>query len=129
LHTSLLSLLLLLLLLQGPLDEHSAAHFISIAMLRLQHCHQLLLLLLLQGPLDERSAAYVVAMALLGLQHCHQLGIIYRGMSAITLLMTESGLVQMVDFRSANCCSGGRGYRMDRLCRAHIFTLSRTGNW
>ena len=88
--------------------------------------HRHLLLLLLQGPLDERSAAYVVAMALLGLQHCHQLGIIYRGMSAITLLMTESGLVQLADFRSANCCSGWRGYRMDRVCRAHILTLLMT---
>lgn len=57
--------------------------------------------LLQEGPLDERSAAYVVAMALLGLHHLHCLGIIYRGLSAITLLMTESGLVQLVDFRCA----------------------------
>lgn len=54
---------------------------------------------MLQGPLDERSAAYVTAMAVLGLSHLHRLGIAYRGLSAITLLVTEGGLVQLVDFR------------------------------
>jgi hypothetical protein len=39
-------------------------------------------------------------MAVLGLSHLHRLGIAYRGLSAITLLVTEGGLVQLVDFRS-----------------------------
>jgi hypothetical protein len=68
--------------------------------------------LLQEGPLDERSAAYVVAMVLLGLHHLHCLGIIYRGLSAITLLMTESGLVQLVDFRwGGGAGRGGAGWK------------------
>lgn len=60
----------------------------------------------LQGPLDERSASYVTAMAILGLSHLHRLGIAYRGLSAITLLVTEGGLVQLVDFRFAKAAEG-----------------------
>ncbi|KAF8060315.1 protein phosphatase 2C [Scenedesmus sp. PABB004] len=62
--------------------------------------------LLQGGPLDERSAAYVSAMALLGLSHLHRLGLMYRGLSAITLLVTEGGLVQLVDFRFARRAVG-----------------------
>eukprot|EP00882_Tetradesmus_deserticola_P006856 GHRQ01007222.1.p1 GENE.GHRQ01007222.1~~GHRQ01007222.1.p1 ORF type:complete len:320 (+),score=136.27 GHRQ01007222.1:462-1421(+) len=65
-----------------------------------------LAVLLQAGPLDERSAAYITAMALLGLGHLHRLGIAYRGLSAITLLVTEGGLVQLVDFRFAKATEG-----------------------
>jgi hypothetical protein len=46
----------------------------------------------------------VAANAVLALQHLHYLGIIYRGLNALTLLVTEAGLVQLVDFR---CVWGG----------------------
>lgn len=75
----------------------------------------------LQGPLDERSAAYVVAMALLGLHHLHQLGIIYRGLSAITLLMTESGLVQLVDFRWVCNVSFALGVLLQCVALKHVW--------
>eukprot|EP00879_Flechtneria_rotunda_P004427 GHRR01004678.1.p1 GENE.GHRR01004678.1~~GHRR01004678.1.p1 ORF type:complete len:470 (+),score=165.57 GHRR01004678.1:34-1410(+) len=62
--------------------------------------------LLQGGPLDERSASYVVGMVVLGLGHLHHLGITYRGLSGNTLLMTEGGLVQLVDFRFAKRAEG-----------------------
>jgi hypothetical protein len=49
-------------------------------------------------------------MAVLGLSHLHRLGIAYRGLSAITLLVTEGGLVQLVDFR----------YCVGTLCSAYL---------
>eukprot|EP00878_Enallax_costatus_P013880 GHUV01014515.1.p1 GENE.GHUV01014515.1~~GHUV01014515.1.p1 ORF type:complete len:400 (+),score=6.70 GHUV01014515.1:1-1200(+) len=67
--------------------------------------------LLQGGPLDERSAAYITAMVVLGLNHLHRQGIAYRSLSAITLLVTEGGLVQLVDFRFAKR-SEGRTYTL-----------------
>lgn len=63
-------------------------------------------IIMLQGALDERSASYITAMVVLGLSHLHRLGIAYRGLSAITLLVTEGGLVQLVDFRFAKKAEG-----------------------
>ncbi|KAI8469910.1 MAG: kinase-like domain-containing protein [Monoraphidium minutum] len=54
-----------------------------------------------EGPLDDYSAAYVSACALLGMQHLHYLDIVYRGLSAQTILVTETGVMQLVDFRFA----------------------------
>jgi hypothetical protein len=45
----------------------------------------------------------VAGNAVLALQHLHYLGIIYRGLNALTLLVTEAGLVQLVDFRWVWC--------------------------
>jgi serine/threonine protein kinase len=55
--------------------------------------------LLAEGPLDDYSASYIAACCLLGLQHLHQLGVVYRGLSTLTILVTESGIMQLVDFR------------------------------
>jgi hypothetical protein len=53
----------------------------------------------------------------LALSHLHRLGIAYQGLSAITLLVTEGGLVQLVDFR----------YSVQTLCSAHC--LLSDGMW
>lgn len=45
-------------------------------------------------------------MVVLGLNHLHRQGIAYRGLSAITLLVTEGGLVQLVDFRFSKRAEG-----------------------
>ncbi|GBF88184.1 phosphatase 2C and cyclic nucleotide-binding kinase domain-containing protein [Raphidocelis subcapitata] len=55
--------------------------------------------LLAEGPLDDYSAAYITACCLLGLSHLHSLGFVYRGLSALTILVTEAGVMQLVDFR------------------------------
>lgn len=54
-----------------------------------------------EGPLDDYSASYAAACALLGLQHLHFLGLVFRGLSAQTMLVTETGVMQLVDFRCA----------------------------
>ena len=51
--------------------------------------------------MDDLSAAYIVANVILGLQQLHYLGILYRGLNALSLLITEAGLIQLVDFRFA----------------------------
>lgn len=57
--------------------------------------------LLADGALDDYSAAYAAACVVVALQHLHLLGVLYRGLSADTVLVTETGLLQLVDFRFA----------------------------
>lgn len=61
----------------------------------------ILLLKCWQGPLDEYSTFYVAACAVLALEHLHYLDIIYRGLNAATMMVSEGGLMQLVDFRFA----------------------------
>ncbi len=50
-------------------------------------------------PLDEASAMYVAASVVLGLEHLHWSGVIYRGLCLHSVVVTEGGQVQLVDFR------------------------------
>lgn len=82
--------------------------------------------LLSEGPLDDYSAAYIAACCLLGLSHLHSLGFIYRGLSALTILVTEAGVMQLVDFR----CGGGgqtRGIAGQGTAQPQCWGASRAG--
>ncbi|PNW77593.1 hypothetical protein CHLRE_10g443550v5 [Chlamydomonas reinhardtii] len=52
-------------------------------------------------PFDEASAMYIAASVVLGLEHLHWSGVIYRGLSVHSVVVTEGGQVQLVDFRFA----------------------------
>ncbi|KAG2485550.1 hypothetical protein HYH03_015717 [Edaphochlamys debaryana] len=52
-------------------------------------------------PFDEPSAMYIAASVVLGLEHLHWSGVIYRGLSVHSVIVTEGGQVQLVDFRFA----------------------------
>mmetsp|Transcript_42463 Transcript_42463/g.127296 ORF Transcript_42463/g.127296 Transcript_42463/m.127296 type:complete len:1094 (-) Transcript_42463:580-3861(-) len=64
------------------------------------------------AALDERSAAFVVASLVLGLEHLHFSDVVYRGLSAATVIVNDGGQVQLVDFRFA---THGKG-RAFTLC-------------
>ncbi|KAG1657206.1 hypothetical protein FOA52_008239 [Chlamydomonas sp. UWO 241] len=68
-------------------------------------------MLLTHDPLDERSSAFVAASVLLGLEHLHWSDVVYRGLAASTIVVTEAGQVQLVDFRFA-VRSSGRAYTL-----------------
>lgn len=51
------------------------------------------------GPLDEPSAKFVVASLILALEHLHYSRVVYRGLSLQTVLVAETGNLQLVDFR------------------------------
>jgi CRP-like cAMP-binding protein len=68
-------------------------------------------MLLTYEPLDERSSAFVAASVLLGLEHLHWSDVVYRGLAASTVVVTEAGQVQLVDFRFATR-SSGRAYTL-----------------
>lgn len=55
--------------------------------------------LLQSGPLDETSVCYLAASLVLALEHLHHLEIIYRAVTPHTVILTETGLVQLLDFR------------------------------
>ncbi|GIL79333.1 hypothetical protein Vretimale_16527 [Volvox reticuliferus] len=57
--------------------------------------------LMVPMPFDEASAMYIAASVVLGLEHLHWSGVIYRGLSAHSVVVTEGGQVQLVDFRFA----------------------------
>lgn len=68
-------------------------------------------MLLAPGPLDEPSAVFVAASIVLGLEHLHWSHTLYRGLSVHSVIVTEGGQVQLVDFRFARK-DDGRAYTL-----------------
>ncbi|GAX81252.1 hypothetical protein CEUSTIGMA_g8684.t1 [Chlamydomonas eustigma] len=62
-------------------------------------------------PFDELSAVFVAASVVLGLEHLHWSQVIYRGLSVNSIIITEGGQVQLVDFRFARK-NEGRAYTL-----------------
>jgi serine/threonine protein kinase len=58
-------------------------------------------MLVQQGALDDESARFVAASVVLGLEHLHFSGVVFRGLTADTVLVTETGNLQLVDMRFA----------------------------
>eukprot|EP00798_Chlamydomonas_sp_ICE-L_P016616 gene16616-22859_t len=58
-------------------------------------------MLLHPQPFDPLSSMFVAASVVLGLEHLHWSQVIYRGLSAHSIIITEGGQVQLVDFRFA----------------------------
>eukprot|EP00195_Chlamydomonas_chlamydogama_P010756 CAMPEP_0202906016 /NCGR_PEP_ID=MMETSP1392-20130828/37031_1 /ASSEMBLY_ACC=CAM_ASM_000868 /TAXON_ID=225041 /ORGANISM="Chlamydomonas chlamydogama, Strain SAG 11-48b" /LENGTH=1079 /DNA_ID=CAMNT_0049594355 /DNA_START=194 /DNA_END=3430 /DNA_ORIENTATION=- len=69
-------------------------------------------MLLHPNPFDEMSAVFVAASVILGLEHLHWSQVIYRGLSVHSVIVTEGGQVQLVDFRFARKNEG----RAHTLC-------------
>ncbi|KAJ9512342.1 hypothetical protein QJQ45_012886 [Haematococcus lacustris] len=67
--------------------------------------------LLAAGPLDDTSACFVAANVLLALEHLHWSHVIFRGLSMHSVIVTEGGQVQLVDFRFARR-DDGRAYTL-----------------
>ncbi|KAL6754679.1 phosphatase 2C and cyclic nucleotide-binding/kinase domain-containing protein-like protein [Haematococcus lacustris] len=67
--------------------------------------------LLAAGPLDDTSACFVAANVLLALEHLHWSRVIFRGLSMHSVIVTEGGQVQLVDFRFARR-DDGRAYTL-----------------
>ena len=68
-------------------------------------------MLLTPQPFDELSAVFVAASVVLGLEHLHCSNVIYRGLSVHSIIVTEGGQVQLVDFRFARK-NEGRAYTL-----------------
>ena len=53
------------------------------------------------GAFKEESAKFVCASITLAIDHLHKAGVIYRGLSPETIIVTRDGAVQLTDFRYA----------------------------
>ena len=51
-------------------------------------------MLLQPQPFDEASAAFIAASVLMGLEHLHWSGVLYRGLSLHSIIITEAGQVK-----------------------------------
>lgn len=49
-------------------------------------------------PFDESSAMFVAASVVLGLEHLHWSGVLYRGLSVQSIIITEGGQVGGTQF-------------------------------
>lgn len=45
-------------------------------------------------PFDETSAMFIAASVVLGLEHLHWSGVLYRGLSVHSIIITEGGQVR-----------------------------------
>jgi len=58
------------------------------------------------GPVPESVAKYIAACVAVGLESLHRSGIVYRAVCADTLVITEQGLVQLVEPRHSKAIMG-----------------------
>ena len=62
------------------------------------------------GAFNEEAAKFVCASITLAIDHLHKAGVIYRGLSPETIIVTRDGVVQITDFRYAAENSGEYTY-------------------
>jgi serine/threonine protein kinase len=64
------------------------------------------------NPLSEDTTSFLMASIILALEHMHMANVLYRGLSAATVLVSKSsdnhlpGYIQLVDLRFAKHCEG-----------------------
>ncbi|XP_071696768.1 protein phosphatase 2C and cyclic nucleotide-binding/kinase domain-containing protein [Rutidosis leptorrhynchoides] len=54
---------------------------------------------ILNSPLDEPSACFCAASVVVALEELHKAGVLYRGVSPEILMFSQTGHIQLVDFR------------------------------
>ncbi|CAG9464564.1 unnamed protein product [Pedinophyceae sp. YPF-701] len=64
-----------------------------------------------QQRFDEKTVQYVAASLVTALESCHRCGVVYRGLSTDTVVVSEEGVVQLCEFRHAKRIHG-RTYTM-----------------
>lgn len=65
---------------------------------------------ILHSPLDEPSARFCAASVVVALEELHKAGILYRGVSPEVLMFSQTGHVQLVDFRFGKKLSSERTF-------------------
>lgn len=66
----------------------------------------------LHSPLDEPSAQFCAASVVMALEDLHKNGILYRGVSPDVLMFSQTGHVQLVDFRFGKKLFGERTFTL-----------------
>jgi len=57
-------------------------------------------------PMSEKSTAFIISNCIIALEHLHMSGVVYRGITSDTVIITEEGFCALVDFRFAKKYTG-----------------------